>query len=56
VVTATVSLFTKAKPVEDLRGITYFTQIGARHRISRASMALAILLLTACAVLNFIFR
>jgi SSS family solute:Na+ symporter len=54
--TIIVSQFTKAKPKDELRGITYFTQPGARLHISPLSWSLAIAVLAACAVLNFIFR
>jgi SSS family solute:Na+ symporter len=55
-VTAAISCFTQAKSKQELNGITYFTQAGTRTRISLASWALAILVLAACAVLNFWFR
>ncbi len=55
-VTCVVSLFTQPKPIEELSGITYFTQVGVRRRISRTSWVLAISVLAACAALNFIFR
>jgi SSS family solute:Na+ symporter len=54
--TIIVSRFTKAKTKEELRDITYFTQSGARPRISPLSWGLAIAVLTACTALNFIFR
>jgi SSS family solute:Na+ symporter len=55
-VTAALSCLTKAKSKQELEGITYFTQIGTRTRIASGSWALAILVLSACAVLNFWFR
>jgi SSS family solute:Na+ symporter len=55
-VTAIVSLFTPAKTREELKDITYLTQRGARVRISPTSWMLAALVLSACALLNFIFR
>jgi hypothetical protein len=55
-VTMLVSLFTRGKTREELRGITYFTQAGAKHRISPAAWGLAAFVLVACAYLNFLFR
>ena len=55
-VTVILSAFTQAKPKEELSGITYFTQTGARQRISPTAWALAISVLAACVALNVIFR
>ncbi|MDR3413846.1 MAG: sodium/solute symporter [Formivibrio sp.] len=55
-VTVLVSLFTQPKSKVALQGITYHTQIGAKKRISPSTWTLAILVLIACAALNFIFR
>ena len=55
-VTMLVSLFTRGKTREELRGITYFTQAGAKHRIPPTAWGLAAFVLAACAYLNFLFR
>lgn len=55
-VTVLMSMFTQPKSREELCGLTYFTQAVAKRRISVASWALAIFVLTACAALNFVFR
>ncbi|HVU46045.1 MAG TPA: hypothetical protein VHD85_07965, partial [Terracidiphilus sp.] len=55
-VTAIVSSFTTPKPREDLEGVTYFTQTGAKQHISRWDWMLALAVMVACVVLNIIFR
>ncbi len=55
-ITAVVSTFTEAKSRDELKGITYFTQVAARKRIPPIVWALAASVLAVCAVLNFIFR
>ena len=55
-VTILVSCFTRAKTREELRGITYFTPVGAKRRISPTTWGLAAFVLAACALLNFLFR
>lgn len=55
-VTSLVSLFTQPKARNELQGVTYFTQVGARRRISPAVWVLAGSVLSVCAALNFIFR
>jgi hypothetical protein len=56
IVTIAVSGVTRAKPRSDLQGITCFTQIGSRHRISAPSWILAVAVLAACAWFNYIYR
>jgi SSS family solute:Na+ symporter len=55
-VTAIVSCFTAPRPREELEGVTYFTQTGARQRISPTVWTLALAVIAACVVLNIIFR
>ena len=54
--TALVSCFTRRKSRGELAGITYFTQARSTQHIARVTWLLAIVVLAACAVLNFIFR
>jgi SSS family solute:Na+ symporter len=56
VVVTLVSQFTQPKPAQDLRGVTYRTDRGARTRISPLTWALAAAVLIACIYLNVIFR
>jgi len=56
VVVTLVSQFTQPKSAQDLHGITYFTDRGARPRISPLTWALAAAVLIACICLNVIFR
>lgn len=51
-----VSMFTKRKPKEALKGITYFTQEAGTQRIPASSWALAGSILLVCVALNFYFR
>jgi len=51
-----VSCFTPAKPLGELKGITWNTQQGSRVRIPGPSWVLAALVLACCAVLNYLFR
>ncbi len=56
VVVTVVSRFTKPKPVQELHGVTYCADHGARARISPLTWALAAAVLIACICLNVIFR
>lgn len=56
VVTVAVSLFTAPKPREELAGITWSTLPEGRPRIPASAWALAVSVLAACVVLNFVFR
>ncbi|HEX4038810.1 MAG TPA: sodium/solute symporter [Acidobacteriaceae bacterium] len=55
-VAVVVSRFTPARPIEELKGITWSTQQGSRVRVPGLSWVLAGFVLTACAALNYIFR
>ena len=55
-VTMIVSCFTRPKSRDELRGITYFTQAGAKYRVSPAAWGLATFVLAACVLLNYLFR
>ena len=55
-VTAIVSYFTVPKPQEQLEGVTYFTQTGAKQHITRPVWILALAVMVACVILNIIFR
>jgi SSS family solute:Na+ symporter len=56
IATMVISLFTPRKPVAELRGITYHTQIAARKRIPAGSWIFATILIGACVFLNYLFR
>jgi solute:Na+ symporter, SSS family len=51
-----VSLWTRAKPAEELHGVTYFGASGEGIRISPATWLLAVAVLLVCAVFNVMFR
>lgn len=51
-----LSFFTERKPVQSLRGTTYFSLTTARPRIAPATWALVAFILIAFAALNVIFR
>ena len=56
IVIGMVSLLTERKSAESLRGITYFTSIGPRRKVSAGTWVLVGLILAACTAMNFIFR
>jgi solute:Na+ symporter, SSS family len=54
--TMAISLFTQRKPVAELRGITFHTQIGAMKRVPAGSWIFASILIGLCILLNYLFR
>jgi SSS family solute:Na+ symporter len=56
VATMAISLFTQRKPVDELQGVTYHTQIGAMKRAPASSWVFAAILIGLCVLLNYLFR
>jgi SSS family solute:Na+ symporter len=56
IATMAISLFTRRKPIAELRGITYHTQIAAMKRVPTGSWIFAALLIGLCVWLNYLFR
>jgi SSS family solute:Na+ symporter len=54
--TMAISLFTQRKPVTELQGITYHTQIGAMKHVPAGSWIFAAILIGLCVLLNYLFR
>lgn len=56
IVIGIVSLATEGKSAESLRGITYFTCVEPRRKVSSGTWILVTLIVVVCAAMNFIFR
>ena len=56
IATMAISLFTERKPLAELEGVTYHTQISSVKRIPAASWVFAAILIGLCVLLNYLFR
>ena len=56
IATMIISLFTRPKPIDELRGITYHTQIAAVKRVPTGSWVFAAILIGLCVLLNCLYR
>jgi SSS family solute:Na+ symporter len=56
IATMAISLFTRRKPIAELRGVTYHTQIVAMKRVPTRSWVFAASLIGLCVLLNYLFH